>query len=64
MDTRMSAPLRALARAAVARRKAETAYVAAVLAARAAGHTLADIGHAASVSRQAVWNLLHRHREG
>jgi hypothetical protein len=59
MPTR-SNPLARVKRAASARRRAELEYRAALLAARDAGHSLAQVGHAAGITRQGVRKLTIR----
>jgi hypothetical protein len=53
-------PLARAKRAAVAKRRSEDAYRAALAAAHAAGHSFAEIAAAVGVSRQAVRQLLGR----
>ena len=47
-------PLARVKRAASARRRAELEYRAALVAAREAGHSLAEVGAAADITRQGV----------
>jgi len=53
-------PLARVKRAAAARRRAEHEYRAALLAARAAGYSLAQVGEAAGITRQGVRKLTMR----
>ena len=55
----MSSLLSAIRRASSRRDKAYEAYVAAVRAAREAGHTLDEIGKAAGITRQGARYLLY-----
>ena len=55
----MSAILSTVRRAANRRQDAETAYRAAVRAAREAGHTLEEIGKAAGISKHGAHYLLN-----
>ena len=42
---------------------ADARYIAAIRAAREAGHTLDEIGQTVGTSKQAVWNLLYYRKE-
>lgn len=42
---------------------ADARYIQAIHAARAAGHTLDEIGRTVGTSKQAVWNLLYYRKE-
>jgi regulator of protease activity HflC (stomatin/prohibitin superfamily) len=54
MRTRSADPLARVKRATSARRRAEREYRAALLAAREAGYSLAQVGDAAGITRQGV----------
>jgi len=60
----MSALLRSLERAARRRQDADRAYHTAVRTAREAGHTLAEIGRAAGITKQGARHLLHGTKRG
>jgi hypothetical protein len=53
--------LRAVTTAARKRRDAHRAYLAAILTAHRAGHSLTAIGRAAGITKQATWRLIGRH---
>lgn len=57
----MTDPLATVTERARAREDAIREYLAAILHARDAGHTLARIGAAAGVTRQAVHEMIQRH---
>jgi len=57
MPIRRADPLARVTRAASARRRAELEYRAALLAAREAGYSLAQVGAAAGITRQGVRKL-------
>lgn len=59
----MTRLLRAVNRAARRRADAEHAYRAAIIEARNAGHTLADIGRAAGITKQGAYKLLNPKRK-
>jgi predicted transcriptional regulator len=54
----MTGPLEQVRKATRGRKRTETQYRAAIVAARAAGHTLREIGEAAGITEQGVRHLL------